>query len=100
MIFIARITSLLLGLTWASFTANAANDACFSDWSAASILVKAESLVPIEQLTKMAPSKLGGEIIRSTLCESKSGFVYKLVVRTAAGQMKAVEVDAKHPFDR
>ena len=98
MIFFARSTLLLLGLTWASFTACAANDACFSDWSAASILVKAESLVPIEHLTKMAPAKLGGEIIRSTLCESKSGFIYKLVIRTAGGQMKAVEVDAKHPF--
>ena len=100
MIFISRFILPLLGLTWASFPATAANDACFSDWSAASILVKTESLVPIEQLTKMAPSRLGGEIIRSTLCESKSGFVYKLVVRTNGGQMKAMEVDAKNPFDR
>ncbi|MEQ1697885.1 MAG: hypothetical protein ABL901_18790 [Hyphomicrobiaceae bacterium] len=100
MIFSVRFSLFLLGLTWASFAALAANDACFSDWSAASILVKAESLVPIEQLTKMAPSKLGGEIIRSTLCESKTGFIYKLVVRTANGQMKAMEVDAKHPFGK
>jgi uncharacterized membrane protein YkoI len=99
MIFV-RYTLLLLGLTWASFPATAASDACFSDWSAASILVKAESLVPIEQLTKMAPARLGGEIIRSTLCESKTGFVYKLVVRTSGGQMKAIEVDAKHPFEK
>ena len=100
MIFFSRSALLLLGLTWASFAVSAANDACFSDWSAASILVKAEGLVTIEQLTKLAPAKLGGEIVRSTLCEAKTGFVYKLVVRTTGGQMKSIEVDAKHPFDR
>lgn len=63
-------------------------------------MVKAEGLVTIDQLTKLAPAKLGGEIVRSSLCESKAGFVYKLVVRTVGGQMKSIEVDAKHPFDR
>ena len=100
MIFTTRAIFLLLGLTRASFAAFAANDACFSDWSAASILVKAEGLVTIEQLTKLAPSKLGGEIVRSTLCETKTGFVYKLVVRDKSGIVKSLIVDAKHPFDR
>ncbi len=98
MIFLARSTLLLLGLTWASLAAQAADDACFSDWAAASVLVKAEGLVTIEQLTKLAPSKLGGQIVRSTLCEAKTGYVYKLVVRTSAGQMKSIEVDARQPF--
>lgn len=91
---------ILLGTTWASFGAVAQADACFSDWSAASIIVKAESLVTVEQLTKLAPAKLGGDVVRSALCETKSGFVYKLVIRDKTGQLKSHVVDAKHPFDR
>jgi len=97
MILPIRILTILMSLTSAPFAASAA-DACFSDWSAASILVKAEGLVTIDQLTTAASAKLGGEIVRSTLCETKAGFVYKLVVRTKNGQMKAVSVDAKNPF--
>jgi uncharacterized membrane protein YkoI len=92
-----RLLTILLGLIWAS--AASAADACFSDWSAASIMVKTEGLVTLDQLTKLAPAKLGGEIVRSSLCEARTGFVYKLVVRTKDGQMRSISVDAKHPFD-
>lgn len=98
MISTFRLLTFLLSLTWAPVASPAA-DACFSDWSAASIMVKTEGLVTLDKLTKLAPLKLGGEIVRSSLCEAKTGFVYKLVVRTKDGQMKAVAVDAKHPFD-
>lgn len=90
---------LAMCLTLAPLTAQAANDACFTDWTAASILVKAEGLVTLDTLTRLAPSKLGGDIVRSSLCETKNGFVYRLVVRTREGSMKSLSVDAKHPFD-
>ena len=75
-------------------------ESCFADWSAASIIVKAESLVPVDELAKLAPAKLGGDVVRSALCETKTGFVYKLVVRDKSGVVKSVTVDARHPFDR
>ena len=93
-----RLTLILLGTTFAPFWANAQNGACFADWSSASIIVKAEGLMTVEQLTKLGPSKFGGDVVRSTLCENKSGFVYKLIVRDSSGQMKNITVDAKHPF--
>lgn len=95
-----RLCTFLLGASLAPFSALAGSGACYPDWSAASILVKAEGLVTLDQLTRMAPQKLGGEIVRSTLCEAENGFVYRLVVRTADGQMKSIAVDARFPFDR
>ena len=72
---------------------------CYSDWSAAGIIVKAERLMPVEQLAKLAPSKLGVDLVRSVLCETKTGFVYRLVVRDKAGVSKSISVDAKRPFE-
>jgi uncharacterized membrane protein YkoI len=89
---------LFLGTTLAPFGATAQNGACFSDWSAASVIVRNESLVTVEQLTKLAPTKLGGEIVRTTLCEGTGGYIYKVVVRNSAGHVKNVVLDARHPF--
>ena len=89
---------LFLGTTFAPFGAYAQSGACFSDWSAASVIVKNEGLVTVEQLTKLAPTKLGGEIVRTILCEASGGYVYKLVVRDGAGHVKNVVLDARHPF--
>jgi uncharacterized membrane protein YkoI len=76
----------------------AQSSACFSDWSAAAAVVKSEGLVTLDELTKLAPSKFGGEIVRSALCESEKGHVYRLTIRDANGRLMSVVVDAKHPF--
>ncbi len=89
-----------LGALLLAPAATAHAETCFADWSAASTIAKAESLVPIDQLAKLAPSKLGGDVVRSSLCETNTGFVYKLVVRDKAGELKTLTVDAKQPFDR
>jgi hypothetical protein len=93
-----RLTLIVLGTTSASLWAFAQNGACFADWSQASIIVKTEGLVTVDQLTKSGSTTLGGQIVRSTLCEGPSGYVYKLVIRDADGQLKNVTVDAKRPF--
>ena len=95
---LTRLTLILLGTTFVSFWASAQNAACFADWSSASAIVKSQGLVTLEHLTKLGPSKLGGEIVRSSLCDSPSGFVYKLIVRNSSGQLKNITVDARHPF--
>jgi hypothetical protein len=91
---------LVLMIAAAPISASAEADACFADWSAATIVIKAESLVTVDQLTKLAPAKFGGDIVRTTLCEAKSGFIYKIVVKDRGGQLRLWTVDAKHPFDR
>jgi hypothetical protein len=90
-LFVASLTPLALSQSVGT---------CFTDWSAASIIVKAESLFPVDQLAKLAPSKLNADVVRSALCETQTGFVYKLVVRDKSGVLKSLTVDAKHPFDR
>ena len=88
---------LLLGTTFAPLGAQAQSGACLPDWSAASIVVKAEGLVTVEQLAKLAATRVRGEIVRTALCEDKSGYVYKLLVREGSGQVKTIIVNAKQP---
>ena len=93
-----RTVLILLATTWALNVSWAQTSACFADWSAASAVVKSQGLMTLDQLTKLAPAKLGGEIVRSALCEGENGHVYRLVIRNREGQLKTVVVDAKHPF--
>lgn len=95
-----QMSPLLLGLTWASPGVQAQGDACFSDWAAAAIVIKAESLMTVEELTQLAPSKLAGNVVRTSLCENDRGFIYKLVIKDKSGQIKLLTVDAKSPFPR
>ncbi len=101
--FIAILPVMLATTTLAPAAAFAQAGACFSDWSTAGAVVKSHALVPVDQLTKLAPSKLGGEIVRISLCEAHDGapgFVYRLILREAGGGLKTHTLDAKHPFSR
>jgi uncharacterized membrane protein YkoI len=90
----------VLAATLAPLAAFGQSDPCFADWATAGAVVKAQGLVTVDELTKQAPAKLGGEVVRSTLCESKGSYRYKLVIRDPAGHVKTVTVDARMPFDR
>lgn len=72
----------------------AARAECLSDWGAAAEVVRENGLQTVEQLSKMSPQQLKGQIIKVTLCEEGGRFVYRLVVRDGAGQMKNVVLDA------
>ena len=95
-----NLAFVLLAATLAPLAAFGQSEPCFADWSAAGAVVKSEGLVTVDQLTKLARSKLGGEVVRTTLCESKGGYVYKLVMREPSGQLNTITVDAKKPFER
>jgi len=71
---------------------------CIERWSDAAPVVAAERLVNVEQLTAKAPHKLGGSIVKATLCETNGSYIYDLVLRSAKGQLKSVTVDARDPF--
>jgi uncharacterized membrane protein YkoI len=72
---------------------------CFETWSEAAIVVMREGLVAIERLASIAGSRLGGEIVKSTLCHDGSRYVYRLIVRPPAGQLRIFSLDARMPFD-
>ncbi len=74
---------------------------CFASWSEAAPIVKREALAAVEQVSALArPSLSGAEIIKTTLCEEQGRYVYHLVVREVAGQLKLVAVDARRPFGK
>jgi uncharacterized membrane protein YkoI len=98
MLILIRLIVFALGFTVSPLGAAAQTGTCLTDWTAAGAIVKSEGLVTVDQLTKLAPSKLGGDIVRISLCEAKTGYVYKLVIKDAGGQIKNMVVDAKSPF--
>lgn len=77
-----------------------AQDRCYADWSIAAIVVLKESLKTVEELTDLARSKVSGTILKTTLCQQKGVFVYRLVVRDKHGKLRLMTVDARKPFDR
>jgi uncharacterized membrane protein YkoI len=99
MVTIRMRTGMVAAAALATQT-GAARGGCIPDWSVAAPLVKKEGLVTVEQLTAMARSELAGDIVKTTLCEEKGGYVFRLVVRAPDGQLKSVTVDARTPFKR
>ena len=77
-----------------------ATDACIADWSDAVTIVHQNKLTTVEALSRLASDELPGAIVKTTLCEEKGSFVYRLVVRDPQGKLTAHTVDARAPFGR
>jgi hypothetical protein len=73
---------------------------CYADWSVAAPIVHREGLTTVEALSRLAASKLAGEIVKTTLCEDGGEFVYRLVVRAPDGKLANRTVNARAPFGR
>jgi uncharacterized membrane protein YkoI len=69
---------------------------CWADWSEAAIIVRRETLMPVERVSRLASAKHpGATIIKVTLCEEHSRFVYRLLLRDRQGQLKSELLDAR-----
>ena len=95
----SHLTLPIAALALGAFEARA-EPVCYADWSVAAPIVKKEGLVTVEKLTDLARSKLGSEIVKTTLCADGVRYTYRLVVRDANNQLKTLIVDAHKPFDR
>lgn len=73
-----------------------AAETCLTDWGAAGEIVRAQGLKTVEQLAKSSPQQLKGQIVKATLCQDGGGYVYRLVVRDGAGQLKNVVLSASN----
>lgn len=71
-----------------------AGEICHPDWGTAGDIVRAHGLRTIEQLAETAPQQLKGEIVKATLCEDGTRYLYRLVVRDRSGQLKNVVMGA------
>lgn len=73
---------------------------CYADWSVAAPIVRKEGLTTVEALSRLAASRLAGEIVKTTLCQDNGEFIYRLVVRGPDGKLANRTVDARAPFGR
>lgn len=69
---------------------------CVADWSTAAQVVKKENLLTVEQVSAAEAGAIPGQIMKTTLCREQGGYVYRLVVREAGGQLRNVVVDAQN----
>jgi len=95
-----RIAATFLFLACVLVTDRARAESCYSDWSVAAPIVRKEGLTTVEKLWKLAQSKIFGKIVKTTLCEERGGFVYRLLVRDPKGRLVKKKVDARRPFKR
>jgi uncharacterized membrane protein YkoI len=71
---------------------------CWTDWAEAAVIVRRETLLPVERVNRLAREKHpGAEIIKVTLCEEVGKFVYRVVLRERQGQLQSVLLDARQP---
>lgn len=81
------------------FPASAQAGTCYADWSVAAPIVRQEGLVTVERLARMGRGRLAGDIIKTTLCQDRDRFVYRLVLRDPHGKLSNRTVNARRPFD-
>ncbi|MEO8421782.1 MAG: hypothetical protein ABI457_11350 [Hyphomicrobium sp.] len=77
-----------------------ATDSCIADWSIAAPIVHAQGLTTVEALSRIAATEMPGVIVKTTLCEEKGAFVYRILVRDDRGKLINRTVDARQPFGR
>jgi uncharacterized membrane protein YkoI len=95
-----RITFAVVLLVSAFASDRAAAAGCYADWSVAAPIVRKEGLATVETLARLAQARIPGDIVKTTLCEEKGGFVYRLVIRDSGGRLSNKTVDARAPFGR
>jgi uncharacterized membrane protein YkoI len=95
-----RIFSVIVMFMAALAPMRASADQCYASWSVAAPIVHKERLTTVEKLSKLAQSRISGNIIKTTLCHEKGAFTYRLIIRDPAGRLMNRTVDARTPFDR
>jgi len=96
----SNLAALAIIATAVLVPASAEAGSCYADWSVAAPIVSREGLVSVERLARLGEGKLPGDIVKTTLCEEGSGFVYRLVLRDLHGKLSNKTVNARNPFDK
>jgi hypothetical protein len=91
---------LLLTAALCAGPARAEPATCFESWSEAARVVSTESLATVEDLSRHVQDQKLGRLERSTLCQAGAEFRYRLVIRTPAGDLSGLTVDARRPWGR
>jgi len=76
-------------------SASARADDCLNDWGMAGHIVRQENLLTVEEVSKSLAADGLGQLVKTTLCRSETGYFYRLVVRSPTGQLKNTVMTAK-----
>ncbi len=95
-----RITLAVALLVGVFHFSGAFAGSCYADWSVAAPIVRKQGLATVETLAQRAQTQIPGDIVRTTLCEEKDRFVYRLLIRDPKGRLTNKTVDARAPFGR
>lgn len=87
------IARVALAMAAASATSHATEAECFEDWAVASEIVAREKLVGIQELQASLTPK--GDVVRSLLCRNGGRYTYRVVVKSAGGELRRSEVEAR-----
>jgi hypothetical protein len=96
--YLAALAALPLALATPALAAPPVTAECFADWSEAAPVVVREQLTPARNVQELAQRHVAGALVHITLCREPRRYVYRLVVRDAAGRVSHRTVDARDPF--
>jgi hypothetical protein len=68
---------------------------CLNDWGMAGQIVRRENLITVEEVSKSLAADGIGQLVKTTLCRSDSGYFYRLVIRSPTGELKTTVMTAK-----
>ncbi len=94
------VIAALLAAALPSQSSGGQEQGCIADWSIAAPIVRKEGLVSVEQLSAQIRERLDASIVKTTLCQEKGDYAFRLVVRGAKGELKSLKLDARVPFSR
>ncbi|AGK58081.1 hypothetical protein HYPDE_32033 [Hyphomicrobium denitrificans 1NES1] len=67
---------------------------CLTDWGMAGQIVRSENLITVEEVSKSLAADGIGELVKTTLCRSRDGYFYRIVVRSPTGQLRTTVITA------
>jgi hypothetical protein len=68
---------------------------CLNDWGMAGQIVRRENLMTVEEVSKSLAADGIGQLVKTTLCRSDTGYFYRLVIRMPTGQLRTTVMEAK-----
>lgn len=90
------IKPLILVFALLSMGAAAARaDECLTDWGVAGEIVRHEKLLTVDEVSRSLAADGVGQLVKTTLCHSTGGYVYRLVIRQPSGRLTTTIMSAK-----
>lgn len=68
---------------------------CLTDWGVAGEIVRHDKLLTVEEVSRSLAEDGVGQLVKTTLCRSPDGYIYRLVIRLPSGRLMTTTMSAK-----